>query len=267
MRQNEMQQNEKQQNEMRQNEKQQNEIWQHEKRPNKTQQNEIRRSESREAAAWIDRYKIITIVRGIAPTDCAALAEALYAGGIRLMEITFDQREEEPYRSTVDTIDSMVNMWKGRMCIGAGTVLTREQLHAAREAGAGYIVTPNTDPAIIREAGELDMAVLAGAMTPSEVVTAYGAGADFVKLFPASCLGPAYVKAIRAPLSHIPMLAVGGVDEKNLRSFLDAGMCGAGVGGKLVNKEWIREGAFDRITALARQYVKIAEEAAEGYSR
>lgn len=222
---------------------------------------------AREAVAWIRGYGLVTIVRGIEPAACAALSKALYEGGIRLMEITFDQKEEAPYRSTAETIASLVQMWEGRMCIGAGTVLTREQLHAAQNAGAGYIVTPNTNPAIIREAGELDMAVLAGAMTPSEVVAAYEAGADYVKLFPAACLGTAYIKAIRAPLSHIPMLAVGGVDEKNLRAFLDVGMCGAGVGGKLVNREWIREGAFDKITALAGQYVRIVEEAREGYSR
>ena len=97
------------------------------------------------------------------------------------------------------------------------------------------------------------MASIPGAMTPTEIETAYLAGADFVKVFPAGVLGPAYVKAVRGPLGYIPLMAVGGVSEKNIAAFLEAGCVGAGVGGNLVNKEWIAAGQWDRITALARQ--------------
>ena len=96
-------------------------------------------------------------------------------------------------------------------------------------------------------------------MTPSEIWNAWEAGADFVKVFPAAQLGPAYIKAVRGPLNHISMLAVGGVNEHNIADFLKAGCVGAGVGGNLVNKQWIAEGRWDEITALARAFVKACE--------
>lgn len=203
----------------------------------------------------IRRYKIVAIVRGMEPELCVALSEALYAGGIRLMEITFDQKGKIPFERTADAISELQKKWEDQMQIGAGTVLSMKQLYMAKEAGAGYIVTPNTNPAIIREAKKLDMAVLAGAMTPSEIEAAYEAGADLVKIFPVTAVGMEYLKAVQAPLGHIPMLAVGGVNEKNISEFLKAGMVGAGVGGNLVNPRLVMNGEFDQITALARQYV------------
>ena len=98
-----------------------------------------------------------------------------------------------------------------------------------------------------------------GALTPTEILTAYNNGADFVKLFPIANLGPAYVKAVRAPISHVPMMAVGGVNETNLREYLDLGMCGAGIGGNLVNKKWVENGEFEKITEVARTMVSIAK--------
>ena len=100
------------------------------------------------------------------------------------------------------------------------------------------------------------MCAMPGAMTPSEIKTAYEAGADFVKVFPASVLGPEYIRAIRGPLGQIPLLAVGGVSEGNAASFLQAGCVGVGVGGKLVNRDWIAAGQWDSITQLARQLVE-----------
>lgn len=203
----------------------------------------------------IRRYKIVAIVRGMEPELCVALSEALYAGGIRLMEITFDQKGKIPFEETAEAVSKLRKKWEDQMQIGAGTVLFMNQLYMAKEAGAGYIVTPNTNPAIIREAKKLDMAVLAGAMTPSEIEAAYEAGADLVKIFPVTAVGMEYLKAVQAPLGHIPMLAVGGVNEKNISEFLKAGMVGAGVGGNLVNPRLVMNGEFDQITTLARQYV------------
>lgn len=207
---------------------------------------------------WIYKYKLIAIARGIEAKKCIALSEALHKGGIRMLELTFAQKEPDSFAETADTIRELVEYWGEKMIIGAGTVLTMQQLYMAQQAGAAYIVTPNTNPAIIGEAKKLGMAVLAGAMTPSEIETAYEAGADFVKVFPVSCLGVNYVKAVKAPLSHIPMIAVGGVDENNVAEYMSAGMVGAGVGGKLVNREWIEKQEFSKITALAELYVKNA---------
>jgi len=145
------------------------------------------------------------------------------------------------------------------MLVGAGTVIREEQLDMASEAGAEYIITPNTNVELIRKVKEYGLLSFPGAFTPSEIVEAYNAGADAVKVFPVGNLGPAYIKAVKAPLSHIPLMAVGGVNEKNAADFMAAGCCGIGVGGNLVNKNWIEAGEWDKIIALAKEYRKAVE--------
>jgi 2-dehydro-3-deoxyphosphogluconate aldolase/(4S)-4-hydroxy-2-oxoglutarate aldolase len=107
----------------------------------------------------------------------------------------------------------------------------------------------------------LGMGLFPGALTPTEILEAYNAGADAVKVFPASVFGTAYIKAVRAPLSHIPLMAVGGVNEKNAADFMRAGCVGLGVGGNLVNREWIENGEWGKITALAKDFMKAVNEA------
>lgn len=208
------------------------------------------------ALEWLRKYKLIAIVRGQRPDSMLSLSNALFAGGFRMMEITFAQNKPDTWKDTASAISTVANHMSGKMRIGAGTVLTEEQLTLARDAGAEYIITPNTNPALIRKVKELDLLSFPGAMTPSEIVSAWNAGADIVKVFPAGNLGPAYIKAVRAPLSHIPLMAVGGVNEKNAADFIAAGCCGLGIGGNLVNADWINAGQWDRITALAAEYVK-----------
>lgn len=205
---------------------------------------------------WVLARKVIAIVRGLRPESMLELAGALYAGGIDLMEVTFHQAKPETWRDTAQAIQAISRHMAGKMLVGAGTVLTQEQLQMAAEAGAKYIITPNTNVALIGKVKAMGLVCFPGALTPSEVVAAYEAGADAVKLFPAGDLGPSYVKAIRAPLSHIPLMAVGGVNEKNAADFLAAGCCGLGVGGNLVNKDWIAAGQWDKITSLAADYRK-----------
>lgn len=200
--------------------------------------------------------KLIAIVRGVEPHAQEQLAEALYAGGIRLLEITFDQRGRCPAEETAETIHRLAQRMEGRMAVGAGTVLTKEQVQLAHQAGAQYILSPDTNPAIIAETKRLQMLSFPGALTPSEVQCAYASGADFVKLFPAGSLGAEYIRAILAPLAHIPVLAVGGVDETTIPAYLDAGVCGFGVGSTLVRRDWIAQGRFPELTALAEQYTK-----------
>lgn len=208
---------------------------------------------------WVLKSKIIAIVRGLAPEHMLKLAGALYDGGIDLMEVTFAQASPQTWRATAEAIHAVSDSFRGKMLIGAGTVLTEEQLMLAKNAGAEYIVTPNTNAALIGKVKENGMLSFPGAFTPSEIVEAYEAGADAVKVFPAGNVGPAYIKAIKAPLSHIPLLAVGGVNEKNAADFLRAGCCGIGVGGNLVNKNWIEAGEWERIIALAKEYRKAVE--------
>lgn len=203
--------------------------------------------------------RIIAIIRGLSPEECRKLAEALYEGGINMMEVTFDQTcAENNYHDTTEAIRVIAEEYKDKIYVGAGTVLNCHQLDLAKEAGARYIITPATDTKVIRYAKEQGLVAMPGAMTPTEVVTAYQAGADFVKIFPSDNLGPSYIKALKAPLKHIPLLAVGGVNEKNIGEFMKAGAVGAGVGGNLVNKEWIKNGEFGKITALAAEMTRNA---------
>ena len=199
--------------------------------------------------------KIVAIVRGVYGQDAVNLAKALYAGGIELLEVTFDQSKPESLNRTSDTVKMLCQELGDKMYFGAGTVTTIEMLNLAKEAGASFIVSPDFNPEVIKATVEAGMVSMPGAMTPTEILTAYRAGADFVKVFPTSGLGSSYIKAVRGPLNHIRLLAVGGVNEKNIAEFLAAGCVGAGVGGNLVNKTWIANGEWDKITALAKEFI------------
>lgn len=205
------------------------------------------------------RNKIIAIVRGMEPEYCVKLAEALWKGGINMVEVTFNQKSTDHFAATTEAIRAIHDELGGKVYVGAGTVLTKEQVDLAKNAGALYIITPSTNTEVIRYAKEQGLVVMPGAMTPSEVVEAYEAGADFVKIFPVGNLGAAYIKAVKAPLSHIPLLAVGGVNEKNIAEFMKMGAVGAGVGGNLVNAQWVKNGEYDKITALAEEFVRNAK--------
>ena len=206
--------------------------------------------------ADINRHKIIAIVRGITGETLVKTAEALYEGGIRLLEITFDQTGKISAAQTGEMIADLCRRFAGRMRIGAGTVMTAEQVRIAVAAGAEYMISPDTSREVIEETLRLGAVSIPGALTPTEVATAYAYGADFVKLFPAGELGLSYIKAIRAPLAHIPMLAVGGVNEKNIGEFLSAGLAGFGIGSNIVSKKLIDNGDFAALTALAKQYTE-----------
>lgn len=199
--------------------------------------------------------KIVAIVRGVYGQDCLNLAKALHAGGIDLLEVTFDQSQPENLERTSDTVKLLCDNLGDQMFFGAGTVTSLKMLELAIDAGAAFIVSPDTNEDVIRATVAAGLVSMPGALTPTEIVTAHRCGADFVKVFPTSSLGAGYIKAVCAPLNHIRMLAVGGVNENNVAEFLAAGVVGAGVGGNLVNKKWIAAGEFDKITELAKQYV------------
>ena len=198
--------------------------------------------------------KIIAIVRGIQSDKIAQLAEALVKGGITCIEVTFDQSSQEGCRNTIEGIANIKAALGEQVCVGAGTVMTVEQVQQAVQAGAEYMISPNTDAEVIAETKRLGKVSIPGAMTPSEVAYAYACGADIVKMFPAGVLGTAYIKAVKAPLKHIPVTAVGGVNAGNCADFIRAGACGVGVGGNLVSPTLVNEGRFDEITALAQEY-------------
>ncbi len=199
---------------------------------------------------------IVAIIRGFEPDVCLKLAEAYHKGGIELVEVTFNQKDPDSWKDTASAIKSISNRFAGVMKVGAGTVLTEEQLTICEDAGGEFMVTPNVNTSLIKRCVSDGLMAMPGAMTPSEAVEAFNAGASYVKIFPAGVLGPAYIKALRAPLSHIPFLAVGGIGPDNIADFIKAGCVGAGVGGNLTNKEWIAAGQWDKITEVARSLVE-----------
>ena len=203
----------------------------------------------------VSREKIIAIVRGVGSEQCMNVANALYGGGVRLMEITYDQSSPGSWAATAEAIGDIARAFEGRMLVGAGTVTETALVGLTRDAGGLFIISPDTNTDVIKRTRELGLVSMPGALTPSEIMTAHRAGADFVKLFPAADMGPGYLKAVRAPLNHIKLMAVGGINEKNAGDFLAAGAAGVGVGGNLANRAWIEAGEFGKITAAASALV------------
>ncbi|GGG63022.1 bifunctional 4-hydroxy-2-oxoglutarate aldolase/2-dehydro-3-deoxy-phosphogluconate aldolase [Paenibacillus radicis (ex Gao et al. 2016)] len=199
-------------------------------------------------------HKIVAILRGIEDRHADAAGQALIDGGIRLMEITMNT----PGASV------MIERWRmkfdGKAFIGAGTVLDLEMAKVAVDAGAQYLITPNLDEAVVAYGRERGLSVWPGVMTPTEIVKAWKAGADAVKIFPMGTLGTKYLSEIRGPLDQIPMMATGGADLSNLAEYFRAGANAVGLGSKLVNLEWIREGKYDQVTERARQFVDAVQD-------
>ena len=172
----------------------------------------------------------------------------------------YDYLQNESQTVTLDAIANIKKEMGDQVCVGAGTVMTVEQVRLAAEAGAEYMISPNTEPEVIYATKQLGKVSIPGAMTPTEVAYAYQCGADIVKMFPAGILGPGYIKAVKAPLKHVPVTAVGGVNAKNCVEFFKAGASGVGVGGNLVSPELVNAGRFDEITALALEYTNALKE-------
>lgn len=201
--------------------------------------------------------KAIAIVRGYTPEEVLNLAKALYAGGIELLEVTFDQKSAEARQVTVETVKLLNKELGDKMFFGTGTVTTVEMVQMTHEAGGKFIISPDMDPEVIKATREMGMVSIPGALTPSEIKQAHVCGADFVKVFPVNAMGVSYIKAVTAPLSHIRMLAVGGVDGSNIQNYLAAGAVGAGVASCLFKKEWIKNGEWDKITEASKAFTAL----------
>lgn len=203
---------------------------------------------------------LIVIVRGVKSERLVPLAEAMYEGGVRLLEITYSADGRVSDEETAENIRTLCRHFEGSMEIGAGTVLSEKQVRLTREAGGKYVISPNCNEKVIRATKEAGLISIPAAYTPTEIEAAYEAGADFVKLFPVTALGPSYVKAVRGPLSHIPLLAVGGVDLSNLADYAKAGVSGFGIGGNIIDKKALEAGDYSAITELAGRYVSTIKE-------
>jgi 2-dehydro-3-deoxyphosphogalactonate aldolase len=206
-------------------------------------------------AADFDAAPVIAIQRGLKPDEVLRLAEALVKGGIRFVETTLNS--PDPFASIRRCVEEFPG---GEIHVGAGTVLTPDEVERVAEAGGTYIVSPNFNPAVVRKTKELGLISIPGFFTPSEGFAAVEAGADFLKCFPASVLGPEYFKALKAVLPN-PLVAVGGVGTENAGDYIRAGAIGVGVGSSIVNKKLIAEGRFDELAGLGRRFLDVVLEA------
>lgn len=206
----------------------------------------------------VNEGKIIAILRGMPLDKLLPVAEALYAGGIRMIECTFDHSRADCIEANCKMISQLVEHFEDRMDVGAGTVLTVEEVEATVSVGGSFIISPSVDEAVIKRTIRLGAVSMPGALTPTEIVNAWKAGAHYVKIFPAGDLGASYVKSVRAPLKHIPMLAVGGITPENIPDYLAAGVSGFGIGSPLLPKADIEKGNYAAITERAARFIAAA---------
>lgn len=193
--------------------------------------------------------KIIAIVRGVDSKTVVQIAEAIYAGGIKLLEITCNTS------GVMGIIEEVSKEMDGRMLVGAGTVITEDLARQVHRTGARFVLAPDVNPQVISYCLANDIAVIPGAMTATEVLTAHRLGAGIIKLFPAGVLGVEYVKQLRGPISNVDLLAVGGVDENNMLGFIRAGCVGVGVGGSLIRNDLVAANDWNGLTRLAAEFV------------
>jgi 2-dehydro-3-deoxyphosphogluconate aldolase/(4S)-4-hydroxy-2-oxoglutarate aldolase len=198
---------------------------------------------------------IVAVVRSQDSRQLVEVVGALADGGVTVVEITFS------VPNALDVLKQVRQALGDRVLLGAGTILDAETGRAALLAGAEYLVSPTLNLDVIRLCHRYDKLVMPGAFTPTEILTAWEAGADIVKVFPAEVLGPAFFKAMRGPLPQIRLMPTGGVDLATAASFLQAGACCLGIGGQLVEPRAIADGNFTRLRDLARQYVAIVRDA------
>lgn len=196
---------------------------------------------------------IVAVIRADSPEKLVDVAEALLAGGVEVMEVTFTVPR------VTQVLEKVAEKLGSRVLLGAGTVLDCETARAAILAGAEFIVSPSVNVDVIELCRRYSKLVMPGALTPTEVVTAWQAGADIVKIFPSELTGPKYIKALRAPLPQIRMMPTGGVNLDTAEEFLKCGACALGIGGSLVEPKAVASGDLKRIESLARQYVEIVK--------
>ena len=199
---------------------------------------------------------IVPVVRASSPEQAALAAEAVAAGGIPVVEITMT------VPGAIDLIARLARSVGDRVLIGAGTVLDAATAGQCLAAGARFLVSPGFDLETVQLARRTGTLVMAGALTPTEVITAYKAGSDFVKVFPCGNVGgPSYIKALKAALPQIPMVPTGGVSLATAVEFLRAGASALGIGGELVSRAELEAGNAAAITATARRFVSLVAEA------
>jgi 2-dehydro-3-deoxyphosphogluconate aldolase/(4S)-4-hydroxy-2-oxoglutarate aldolase len=207
---------------------------------------------SAETKEWIERIGIMPVLRARSAAEGHALVEALVAGGITVIEVTMT------VQGAVELLRELKREYGDGLLLGSGTVTDAEQAATTIDAGAEFVVSPSFHPDVVAKTKELGKVSIPGALTPTEVITAWRAGADYVKIFPCSAVGGAsYLKALLAPFPELRLIPTGGVTLATAADFLKAGARALGVGTDLVNPWAIEEGKAETVTATARAYLEI----------
>jgi 2-dehydro-3-deoxyphosphogluconate aldolase/(4S)-4-hydroxy-2-oxoglutarate aldolase len=205
---------------------------------------------------WIREIGVVPVVRAASADEAMRAIDAVKAGGVSVLEITMT------VPGALRVIEQVVARYGDDVLVGAGTVLDAETARLCILAGAQFVVSPTLDLNTIACCHTYGVAVMPGALTPTEVLSAWKAGADFVKVFPANAMGGAsYLKSLKAPLPQIELIPTGGVSLKTAGDFIKAGASALGVGSELVDIKAIREGNDNLITDRARQFIEIVNEA------
>ena len=198
---------------------------------------------------------VVAVLRGVDPDDAVPVARAVVEGGVRAVEVTVDSPD------ALETIEAVADELGEVALVGAGTVLDAETARAAMLAGAEFVVSPSLHRDVIEVCNRYGAPVIPGIATPTEAVEAFEAGADAVKLFPASALGPEYLAALGGPLPQIPVVPTGGIDAENAGAFVEAGAVAVGAGSSIVDAEAVARGDYDEVTDRARALVEAVEAA------
>uniref|UniRef100_A0A7V3KPP3 Bifunctional 4-hydroxy-2-oxoglutarate aldolase/2-dehydro-3-deoxy-phosphogluconate aldolase n=1 Tax=candidate division WOR-3 bacterium TaxID=2052148 RepID=A0A7V3KPP3_UNCW3 len=199
----------------------------------------------------IGKERLITVFRGTGVEEATLTSEVLLKAGVKFIEVTINTP------NGFFVLESLIKKFGGQGHFGAGTVLDSESAIQSFRHGAEFLVTPTMNPDVIRAANRYGKPCIIGALTPTEILNAYLLGADLVKVFPASVVGPKYIKAVLGPLNHIPLVPTGGVSLTNVREFIDAGAYAVGVGGELIDKKAIKEGNFQKIETDAKKFLDL----------
>jgi 2-dehydro-3-deoxyphosphogluconate aldolase/(4S)-4-hydroxy-2-oxoglutarate aldolase len=194
---------------------------------------------------------LLAVIRGPSPELTFKMVEALVAGGVLGIEITYSTPGAE------DVVRSLTGKFGSRILLGMGTLTRPEQAHSAKEAGANFLVSPICEPVLVKSMLAGGLLCMAGALTPTEVLLAYNLGADVVKIFPGLLGGPAYIKALKGPFPYIPMMPTGGVSAGNAAEWFKAGVVAVGAGSELCPPQLAMDGKFDEITRRAAEFVQV----------
>ena len=199
----------------------------------------------------IKELGLLAVIRGASPELTVKMVEALIAGGVLGIEITYSTPNAE------DVVRTLCGKLGDRIMLGMGTLTKLEQAECAKEAGASFLVSPICEPELVKSMVASGLLTMAGALTPTEVFQAYQLGTDVVKLFPGSLGGPAYVKALKGPFPYIPMMPTGGVNAGNMAEWFASGVVAVGAGSELCPPQLAKEGRFDEITKRAAEFIQV----------